>query len=149
MAALSSDAIKPGIISIVTFSMHGFNHGRPMLDYLCNNLVADIILLQEHWKGTHNLNEILDFFHSYSGYGMSAMDNVLTKGILYGRPFGGACILIKKQFNSRATQLLFTDRSVIIQIGSFAFVNLYLPCKGKDFHYSDGECSLRNCQYYT
>jgi len=64
----------------------------------------------------------------YSGFGVSAMINTIGSGILVGRPYGGACILVKDSLSVTSELLLATDRAVIVRIGHYAFINVYMPC---------------------
>jgi len=62
-----------------------------------------------------------------TGYDISAMHEAVSRGILIGCPFGGACILVKNEHDLHTTQLLCTERSVVISIGKIGFNNVYLP----------------------
>jgi len=54
------------------------------------------------------------------------MHEAVSKGILIGRPFGGACVLVKIEHDLHTNQLLCTERSVVISIGKIGFINVYL-----------------------
>jgi len=84
-------------------------------------------LIQEHWKSSHDLDEILNFSENYNGFGISAMDTALKRGVLVGRPYGGCAILVNNSL-SHFTKLLFaSDRFVLVSIGSLIVINVYMP----------------------
>ena len=84
------------IISIFSYSLHGFNQGRPVLRELMDNKAPDIILLQEHWLTPANLCYFDSNFPEYIAIGISAMESCIEQGPLRGRPFGGVTTLIKR-----------------------------------------------------
>jgi len=93
MASITISNSQP--FTMTTFNMHGINQGRPMLQHICDVLTPEIIMIQEHWFTPENMNNILQFSEHYSGFGVSAMINTIGSGILVGRPYSGACILVK------------------------------------------------------
>jgi len=91
------------------------------------NLCPEVILIQEHWKSSSDINEVLSFFDNYIGFVVSAMDSVLKRGVLVGRPYGGCAILVNHSLAS-CTKLLFaSERFVIVGIGLLIVINVYLP----------------------
>jgi len=74
-----------------SYNMHGFNNGLPVMQDICN--LADIVLTQEHWLHTSELNKLNLIDDSFSSFAVSAMDTKSGNGILPGRPFGGTGIL--------------------------------------------------------
>jgi len=93
MAMLSQPVIPHSkSMEVVTYHMHGFNQGRPLLEHICSSLTPDIILLQEHWLTPCNFSDVLCFSPEYIGYGISAMEKALENRILIGRPYGGTAI---------------------------------------------------------
>ena len=129
----SVDDVPPSpvnnILRVCTYNMHGFNQGSEMLNHLCLNVHPDIIFIQEQWQSPDNLYKILSFSSGYVGFGISAFESKINTGILYGRPFGGVCILINKKYSNVIRSVICNERYVIIMIGTFAFVNVYLPCR--------------------
>jgi len=75
-------------INIVSYNMHGFNQGYPLIENLINSVKPGIFLLQEHWLTPANINQF-DRFPNYFSFGSSAMSKSTELGMLYGRPFGG------------------------------------------------------------
>jgi len=43
------------VFKIMSYNMHGFYQGHPVIDDLVNTLKPDVILLQEHWLTPANL----------------------------------------------------------------------------------------------
>jgi len=56
------------------------------------------------------------------------MINTIGSGTLVSRPYGGACILVKGSLIVTSELLLAIDWAVIVQIGRYAFINVYMPC---------------------
>lgn len=115
--------------SVVSYNLRGFNQGRPGIDDLISTRNPDIILVQEHWLTPTNLDKF-DCFVTYKAYGCSAMNDMLGSGMLYGRPFGGVMSLIHDRFQSITTVIGCSDRYVIIKVGGYIIINVYLPCAG-------------------
>jgi len=125
---LSSDRNNSNF-RLITYNLHGLNQGCVTLDYICKTISPDIVFIQEHWKSSSDLLDILHFSDKYSGFGCSAMDDTLSKGVLIGRPYGGVCILVSKKLSRSVDILLISERAVIVRINNCAFINVYLPCK--------------------
>lgn len=83
-------------VCIVSYNMHGFNQGISAMIDLIDSVSPDIFLVQEHWLTPDNLGKFNDYLPDYYGFGISAMVARVEAGPLFGRPFGGALILIKK-----------------------------------------------------
>ena len=73
-------------LSIATFNMHGFRNGVSMLIHLCNNN-SNIIAIQEHLLRSDECDRHSSIHDDYNLHAVSAVDDVLAKGILRGRPF--------------------------------------------------------------
>lgn len=112
-------------ISIVSFNLHGLQQGVAFLTDLCR--FHDIIFIQEHWLLSCDLYklEVNDDFVVYSS---SAMDSVISRGVLRGRPFGGVGILIRKSLSVCAKVIAVSIRYIIITVGDIIFCNVYMPC---------------------
>lgn len=118
-------------LHIVTYNMHGFNQGIELItDLVCSNCSPDIILLQEHWLTPANLSVFGDKITTHYAFGCSAMSDQITRGPLYGRPYGGTMILIKNELRTITKCVVCADRFVIIKVGNLVIVNVYLPCSG-------------------
>ena len=123
---------------VSSFNMHGFNQGLGCLNSLCNTqeLFSDIIFIQEHWLSPSNMHKILSNSANYSAYGISAMEECLSKGVLKGRPWGGVCTIVNNKFQSSVKVLKCAERFVVIEIGEMLFINVYLPKICNEYDYS-------------
>ena len=83
-------------LSVVSYNLHGFNQGEPILNELCTNVLPDIIFVQEHWLSSVNMARLLSISNNYYCLCSSAMENTIQSGILRGRPFGGVAIFDSK-----------------------------------------------------
>jgi len=100
-----------------------------MLKDMCDSLVQNIIciFIQENWLTNENLHK-LNIFNGYTFYGCSAMNEVVYKSVLQGRPFGGVGILIKSNLCSGITHHMCAERFSIIVCLDVLFISVYLPC---------------------
>ena len=73
--------------AIVSYNLHGLQQGASLLQIICDKLAPSAIFLQEHWQTPSNLHKISNFSKSYTGYGISAMEETVTHSILKGRPW--------------------------------------------------------------
>jgi len=82
--------------TVISYILHGFNQSSNMLKDMCDSLVQNIIciIIQENLLTNENLHKP-NIFDGYTFYGCSAMDEVVSKPVLKGRPFGVVGILIK------------------------------------------------------
>jgi exonuclease III len=115
-------------ISIISYNLHGFNQGSNLLQSLCSaDDSPDLVFVQEHWLTPANLYKIKQFSKNYNGYGISAMDKVISDGILRGRPYGGTCVLVKSYFCNKIVYSHCKERFVVIAFNDTIFVNVYFP----------------------
>ena len=117
-------------VKIMSFNMHGFHQGCPVLDDMIELFNPDVLLLQEHWLTPANLNKFDSHFTNYFSFGCSAMSTVVETGMLRGRPFGGVICLVKNNLRSITHTIHCDDRFAIIKIGNCIIINVYLPCIG-------------------
>ena len=89
-------------LTLISYNMHGFYQGFPVVDDLIKTKSPDVFLLQEHWLTPANLYLFDNSFVDYFSFGCSAMLNRVHTSMLRGRPFGGAILLINKR--PRSTQ---------------------------------------------
>jgi exonuclease III len=115
---------------IISYNMHGYNQGLITLNDLVVNKDPDVILLQEHWFTPDNLKRFINDFEDYYSFGSAAMDNVVSSGPLYGRPYGGTMILLKNNFMPVSNCVYASERFVIVKIGDLICINVYFPCVG-------------------
>ena len=118
--------------SVISYNCHGLNQSHPLLDDLCNAGNASVIMLQEHWLNSSNLSKVLNFSPKYSGFGISAMDSVLVRSVLRGRPYGGVATLVRNDFLPQTNCLKCAERYTIVAVGQTIFINVYLPCYSPD-----------------
>ena len=121
-------------LSIMSFNMHGFMQGCPVLDDMIVKYDPDVLLLQEHWLTPANLSKFDDHFVEYFSVGCSAMSSRVECGMLLGRPFGCVMTSIKKSLRKNTETVYCSDRYVIVRIADCLFVNVYLPCVGTNDH---------------
>ena len=81
-------------LSVITYNLHGFNQGHVYLASLC--MEYDIIFIQEHWLASFDLNRLYCVCDNAVCFASSAMDDVITRDCLHGRPFGGVAIFVRK-----------------------------------------------------
>ena len=115
-------------ISVLTYNMHGFNQGSSYLREVCDAAVHDVIFIQEHWLSPALINKITHFSEHYVGIGKSAMESVISTGVLKGRPFGGVTILVKKDLANFISDSFVFERVVAVKLCDMLFVNCYMPC---------------------
>jgi len=85
-------------LTVMSFNMHGFHQGVPVLDDLIAYKDPDVIMVQEHWLTPSRLCLFESRFVDYFAFGSSAMSSCLDSGMLRGRPYGGIMTLVKKRF---------------------------------------------------
>ena len=112
-------------LSVVTYNLHGLNQGYSFLASLCMDY--DIVFTQEHWLASFDLNRLYNICDSVICFASSAMDDVISKDCLRGRPFGGVAIFVQKHLAAKTKLIKKESRYIIIQVGQTVFVNVYLP----------------------
>ena len=125
---LSTMAVNSSF-SIVSYNMHGFNQGIDTLKDLCSSKNVSLVFVQEHWLTPDGLGRLSHFSDSYTGFGISAMEDRVSSGVLHGRPYGGVMTLVNNNLVKLIKNVVCSERYVILVIGDLAFVNIYLPCK--------------------
>lgn len=117
-------------LGVVSFNMHGYHQGSPVIMDIISEDKPDILLLQEHWLTPANLYLFDRDFPDYFVVGSSAMSRHVQEGMLSGRPFGGVAILIKNNLRKVVKTVHCDNRYVIVRVASWLFINVYLPCAG-------------------
>jgi len=112
-------------LNIVSYNLHGFNQGYPLLSCLCESF--DIILLQEHWLYPDELSRLDSVNSDFLSVSVSSMGKVLGSRVRHGRPFGGAGILAHKKWLSKFKCVAKRERFIAVFIGNVLLVNVYLP----------------------
>ena len=116
--------------TIVSYNMHGYNQGSSTVRDLSLSIEPDIFLLQERWLTPANLYKLEENFPQYLCIGTSAMRSSVESGVLYGRPFGGVCILVSKKFLHCTEIICCSDRFIVVGVNRPLIINVYLPCAG-------------------
>src|ERR1043165_554172 len=81
-------------LSVLSYNMHGFNQGYSFLKGACDDNLYSVMFVQEFWLGPNQMNKLLNIRNNYVGFGVSAMEKILSIELLRGRPFGGTAILV-------------------------------------------------------
>jgi len=113
-------------LSIVTYNLHGLNQGSDLLASLCND--HDIVFVQEHWLPSFDLYRLQNIVSDNVCFASSAMDDVIAKDCLHGRPFCGVAIFVRSQLASTVKLIKAASRYIMIKVDQTVFVNVYLPC---------------------
>ena len=128
-------------IKFASYNMHGFNNGLPMMQDICKS--ADIILIQEHWLQTSELNKLNLIDRNFSSLAVSAMDIKSGDGILRGRPFGGTGILWRKSLVNDGLHIKLIDkdkvdgRYITVMLSNKLLITcVYLPCHNSSTAYT-------------
>ena len=58
------------------------------------------------------------------------MRSSVESDVLYGRPFGGVCILVSKKLLHCTEIICCSDRFVVVGVSRSLFISVYLPCVG-------------------
>jgi hypothetical protein len=80
-------------LKIATYNLHGLNQGRSFLETLCKD--CDMVFVQEHWLAPFDLHCLQNICDNATCFASSAMNDVISKDCLRGRPFGGVAIFVK------------------------------------------------------
>jgi len=117
-------------VKIVSFNMHGFFQGCPVLDDMINKFNPDVFLLQEHWLTPSNLHKFDNHFEGFFSVGCSAMSTAVETGMLRGRPYGGVMSLINNRLRAMTKTVYCSERYIVIKVCDCIIINVYLPCTG-------------------
>ena len=107
----------------MSYNLHGFNQGKVLLSSLCN--LYDIVFVQEHWLASFNLDKLNTVTSDMICFASTAMDDAITRDCLFGRPFGGVAVYIKRSFAGIATLVRSCKRYIIVQVGQLLLINVY------------------------
>ena len=89
----------------------------------------NVIFLQEVWLAPALMHKIQNISPDYTCYGVSAMEQAVSAGLLKGRPFGGVNILVHKSLNGVVSHASPFERVVSIELCGILFMNVYMPCE--------------------
>jgi len=65
------------------------------------------------------------------------MNNVIDRGILSGRPFGGVAILVRSTLAKHCRLLCRSERFIIFSSCDGVLINVYLPCALVKYYVDD------------
>jgi len=99
----------------ISYNMYGYNQGIVAI-HLIDTVAPAALLVQEHWLTPANLTRLDNISSLYFWYGSSAMSVAVGEGPVYGRPFGGTAILIKKQLAPLTSLIVTNDRYTAIKL---------------------------------
>src|SRR5437899_1670526 len=116
--------------SVVTFNLHGFNQGSQYLHDLleCN----DIVCVQEHWLSSTDADMLNNINNNFTVVASFAVDAILGKGVLRGRPFGGLAIFVRSTIINNLKIVNLSDRLIVIKVNNVFLNNVYMPCNDSD-----------------
>jgi len=129
----NSDSISKSV-DVATFNMHGFNQGATMVLEL--SLSFDVIFCQEHWLLSDQLSMLSDLVDGFQCVSASAMDDVCSRGVLRGHPFGGLAIFVRESLCSSLVCLVKCDRVLAVKIGGCTFICVYFPVSKSSAEYA-------------
>jgi exonuclease III len=119
-------------LNVISYNLHGLNQGNILLSKLAESNIADFIFVQEHWLTPMNMYKIRNFSRNYLCFGISAMEQAVSKSILRGRSFGGVAILVRNELCSKVKCIQSSERFVVLKFNQTLFINVYLPCHSAD-----------------
>lgn len=122
-------SVRGSNLTLITFNLHGFNQGSDAILECIEAIAPDCLLLQEHWLTADNLSK-LDTFNDYFVIASPAMCNSLDNGPVFGRPYGGVAVLMKKSLIDCCRVVSLTERFIAILLCDVLVFNVYLPCVG-------------------
>jgi len=126
----ATDNSKTTRLKFMTYNMHGFHQGFPVISDLIADDRPDVMMLQEHWLTPANLSLFDKYFTDYFSFGISAMQKSVEEGMLRGHPFGGVITLVNNSLRGLTRTLHCDDRYTIVKVANCLFINVYLPCVG-------------------
>ena len=135
--------VRNGNLSLCSYNLHGFNNGMSYVKKLCGE--NDIIFVQEHWLLKSQLYMFDNIDENFNFFGQSSMDEVIERGMLKGRPFGGVGVLWRKELAPivKCYDCDSDGRIVVIKIDTsdvkMLIFGVYFPC---DDHSKSYTCSV-------
>src|SRR2546425_8391235 len=114
---------------VVTYNLHGLNQGLPFLQELLLN--SDIVCVQEHWLSSVDCSK-LNINTDFTVIASYALDDVIGKGVLRGRPFGGLALFVRNSLIQNLTIICKTDRLVVLKMNNCLIFNVYMPCNDRE-----------------
>jgi exonuclease III len=115
-------------VRLASFNLHGLNQGKVFVQQFSSE--CDFIFIQEHWLAPFDLNKLDNLCIGMSVFASSAMTDVISRGVLTGRPFGGVAIFVKDSVASMVRLITNTCRYIILQFNDMLLINVYLPSSG-------------------
>jgi hypothetical protein len=105
------------------------------------------VFIQEHWLAPFDLGKLDKICDTMICFASSAMDTVVSKGCLRGRPYGGVASFVKDSIATRTKLVRSASRFVILQLDDIILINVYLPCASNnnwDVEYLDCLACIMN-----
>ena len=132
-------------LKLISFNLHGFNQGKTFLKSVLDSSNVDLVCVQEHWLSTREFYKLSNMHSGYICFATSAMEDRLGKDVLFGRPYGGTAIFIKKSYSSHVVCVSLNERFTVLKLGNLLITNVYLPSyKAKDFENRSGREQLND-----
>jgi len=111
---------------IVSYNLHGFNQGKMLLSSLCAS--HHFVFVQEHWLALYDPDKLNTVTSDMVCFGSYAMNEVVSRDCLSGRPFGAVAVYVKQCFAASTKLISLSKRYIILLGGQLLLINVYLPC---------------------
>ena len=128
-------AVNDNVFKIVSYNCKHFKDHGPKFDFI-NELFAscDILMLQEHCLYESEFMKLCKIGNGSGVEAVSAMDESIIR---VGRPYGGCAIVWNPKLKGKVKSLVTNSKrlcAIIVSIEdvSFLFINVYMPCDGRD-----------------
>jgi len=115
-------------LSVCSYNCRSIKNSLTAVASLCDSY--DIVLLQEHWLLTSELDMLQSVHSDFYAYGLSAVD--CSADVVVGRPYGGTAVLYRKEL-AGVIQHVASDESritgiqILTDIGPILIINVYMP----------------------
>ena len=113
--------------SIVTYNMHGFNQGVPMLLEILKG--TDVVCVQEHWLSEFSLDDLEHLNDDFDVFSISSLN---PNFILKGRPYGGLAIFVSNKLQKYCSLISKNARYIILRISNIIVINVYMPTNNQN-----------------
>ena len=123
---------------ISSHNICGYNNSKEFLYHQCDNNVASIFAIQEHWlkppiRKKHGTNCLKVLHPKYDAHGVSGMSRQIGDKISKGRPYGGTGFIYHREFSKsiRPRLDLSHERVSVVELKTDVFdvllINAYFP----------------------
>ena len=125
-------------ITIRSHNLNGYENSKEFLMEACHSKAFSILGVQEHWlrpsfKKDKGINKLKVLHPDYDAYATSGMSNIVRKGLMRGRPYGGTGFLFHKSLSNciRARVDIQHERVTVMEMIStpheILLINAYMP----------------------